>query len=173
MADERWQQTPSTQPVPITETPDEPTSVKPPITPSDGPLRSVASVADEIEAAQPKPPQHTPKPEPSGDPLLSESVTAGLNQLLTEWNLFKGGGILGSGPKGAEHPLYKELKNLPMNLVIAGRFEGATPEVKQSIHDYMNGWRYEQGMTHDLQETFEHYLRRVVKTIIDKQAKSS
>jgi hypothetical protein len=135
------------------------------------PLRSVAAAADEVTT---KPPvSEVPKPTPSVDPLQSEAVTAGLQQLLTEWKLFKSTSLLGGGPKGETHPLYQELKNLPMNLVIAGRFEGATPEVKQSIHDYMNGWRYEQGMTHDLQETFEHYLRRVVKTIIDKQQKSS
>jgi len=111
------------------------------------------------------------KPAPVTDSLMSEPVAAGLHQLLSEWKLFKSSGLLGTGPKGDAHPLYKELQQLQMNLVIAGRFEGATPDVRQSITDYMNGWRYEQGMTHDMQETFEHYLRRVVKTIIDKQAK--
>lgn len=133
------------------------------------PLTSVA--AAQVETVAEQMPQPEPTPEPA-DALMSEAVTNGLEQLLNEWKLFKSGGILGTGPKGSKHPLYQELRNTPMNLVIAGRFEGATPAVKQSIHDYMNGWRYEQGMTHDLKETFEHYLRRVVKTIIDKQRES-
>lgn len=134
-------------------------------------LQSVASAAGDNKTTIPQPPEPE-KPAAPADPLMNETVTNGLTQLLNEWKLFKAGGILGTGAKGVDHPLYKELRNLQMNLVIAGRFEGATPEVKQSIHDYMNGWRYEQGMTHDLKETFEHYLRRVVKTIIDKQQKA-
>ncbi|MAZ30152.1 hypothetical protein CL655_02615 [bacterium] len=135
------------------------------------PLQSVAAAAAAAPTTQPVPAEPA-TPVPEGGPLMSETVTQGLEQLLNEWKLFKAGGLLGTGAKGTEHALYQELRNLPMNLVIAGRFEGATPEVKQSIHDYMNGWRYEQGMTHDLKETFEHYLRRVVKTIIDKQQKA-
>ncbi|HMA78765.1 MAG TPA: hypothetical protein VKP88_06610, partial [Candidatus Paceibacterota bacterium] len=170
---DRWQASPDASvPPPAPAAPATENTSTAPTVDAGAPLRSVAAVADEIEVTKPKEEPKVPQPA-TGDPLMAESVTAGLEQLLTEWSLFKGGGILGSGPKGVEHPLYKELRNLPMNLVIAGRFEGATPEVKQSIHDYMNGWRYEQGMTHDLQETFEHYLRRVVSTIIDKQAKSS
>jgi hypothetical protein len=56
-----------------------------------------------------------------------------------------------------------------MAAVIAGRFEGATTPIKQSITDYMNGWRYEEGITHEHGETFEHYLRRVVRHILNKQ----
>ena len=145
------------------------TSEPPTASAAAAPLTSVAAAT--IETVEDKMPEPEEPPAPT-DSLQSEAVTNGLKQLLSEWKLFKSGGLLGTGPKGIDHPLYQELKNTPMNLVIAGRFEGATPEVKQSIHDYMNGWRYEQGMTHDLKETFEHYLRRVVKTIIDKQAKS-
>jgi len=104
-----------------------------------------------------------------GDPLYANEISAGLQQLLSEWKLFKGSGIFGTGPSGYEHPLYKQLSAMPMAAVIAGRFEGATPEIKQSIADYMNGWRYEQGVVHEMNETFEHYLRRVVKEILEKQ----
>lgn len=96
-------------------------------------------------------------------------VTQGLSQLLSEWKLFKRSGFLGTGPNGVEHPLYKKIAKLPMIAVIAGRFEGATPEIKQSITDYMNGWRYEQGIVHEMGETFEHYLRRVIFHIIERQ----
>ena len=56
-----------------------------------------------------------------------------------------------------------------MAAVIAGRFEGATPVIKQSITDYMNGWRYEEGIVHEHTETFEHYLRRVIHHILNKK----
>lgn len=104
------------------------------------------------------------------DPLHSEEVTKGLGMLLSEWELFRKSGLLGTGPKGIEHPLFKKMSQLKMNLIISGRFEGATPEVRQSIIDYMNGWRYEHGIVHEMDETFEHYLRRVIHTILKKQA---
>lgn len=105
----------------------------------------------------------------STDPLFAEEVSGGLRQLLSEWRLFKSSGIFGTGPSGIDHPLYKKLATLPMAAVIAGRFEGITPEIKQSITDYMNGWRYEQGIVHEMGETFEHYLRRVIREILDKR----
>jgi len=70
-----------------------------------------------------------------------------------------------------EHPLFKKISSLQIPLLLAGRFEGATQEIKQSITDYMNGWRYEQGIIYEQGETFEHYLRRVIKHIIDLQKK--
>lgn len=104
-----------------------------------------------------------------GAGLHTPEIDAGLEQLLSEWKLFKKSGFLGTGPNGTNHPLYKKLAGLPMAAVVAGRFEGATPEVKQTITDYMNGWRYEQGIVHRMDEQFEHYLRRVIKHIMDKQ----
>jgi len=77
----------------------------------------------------------------SDDPLQSAEVTDGLNQLLSDWMLFKKSGLFGTGAKGIEHPLYKNIKELQIPLLLAGRFEGATQEIKQSITDYMNGWR--------------------------------
>jgi hypothetical protein len=103
------------------------------------------------------------------DPLQTPEVSQGLSQLLSEWSLFKSSGFLGTGPSGLEHPLYKRIAQLTMAAVIAGRFEGATPQVKQNIADYMNGWRYEEGVLHEHTETFEHYLRRVIKHILEKQ----
>jgi hypothetical protein len=107
----------------------------------------------------------------SGDPLFTKEVTDGLQQLLIEWPLFKKSGLFGTGPKGLEHPLFKKISNLPIPLLLAGRFEGATQEIKQSITDYMNGWRYEQGIIYQQGETFEHYLRRVIRHILDLQNK--
>jgi hypothetical protein len=102
------------------------------------------------------------------DPLLTPAVTAGLGQLLSEWGLFKSSGIFGTGPSGKDHILYQKLAPLTMAAVIAGRFEGVTPQIKQSITDYMNGWRYEEEIIHEHQETFEHYLRRVIFHILNK-----
>ncbi len=103
------------------------------------------------------------------DPFMTPEVTAGLSQLLSEWSLFKSSGIFGIGPSGKDHVLYKRIAPLTMAAVIAGRFEGATPAIKQSITDYMNGWRYEEGIVHEHTETFEHYLRRVIYHILNKK----
>ncbi|MCA9366008.1 hypothetical protein KC722_00330 [Candidatus Kaiserbacteria bacterium] len=109
------------------------------------------------------------KADPKNMDVTKADVEAGLQQLLSEWKLFKSSGIFGTGPSGTEHPLYKILAQLPMAAVIAGRFEGSSPEVKQSITDYMNGWRYEQGIIHELNETFEQYLTRVIAHILKRQ----
>lgn len=101
--------------------------------------------------------------------LQSTAVEDGLKQLLSEWSLFRASGMFGTGPSGINHPLYKQLANLPMASVIAGRFEGASPVVKQQLTDYMNGWRYEQGIIHEMGETFDHYLRRVIRQILEHQ----
>lgn len=104
-----------------------------------------------------------------GDPLFAREVEEGLQQLLSEWSLFKKSGLFGTGPKGKDHPLFKKMAPLQIPLLLAGRFEGATQEIKQSVTDYMNGWRYEQGLIYQQGETFEHYLRRVIRHIIDLQ----
>lgn len=105
--------------------------------------------------------------------LKSPEVTAGLEQLLSEWKLFKKSGMFGTGPKGINHPLYKKLADQPMAVVVAGRFEGSTPDIKQSLTSYMNGWRYEQGIIHEMGETFETYLRRVILRILQKNRNNS
>lgn len=104
-----------------------------------------------------------------GNPLYTAEIDAGLDELLSDWSLFKKSGLFGSGPKGKEHPLFQKIANVQVPLLLAGRFDGATQEVRQSITDYMNGWRYEQGIVYEPGETFETYLRRVIKHIIDLQ----
>jgi len=106
-----------------------------------------------------------------GDDLFTKDVDDGLDQLLSEWPLFKKSGLFGTGPKGHLHPLFIKLAALQIPLIMSGRFEGSSEEVKQSISDYMNGWRYEQGIIFENNETFEHYLRRVIRHIIDLQKK--
>ncbi len=103
------------------------------------------------------------------NPLYTSEIDAGLDQLLSDWSLFKKSGLFGNGPKGREHPLFKKISNLQIPLLLAGRFEGANQEIRQSITDYMNGWRYEQGIIYEQGETFEIYLRRVIRHIIDLQ----
>jgi hypothetical protein len=107
----------------------------------------------------------------AGDPLFTKEVDDGLQQLLAEWPIFSKSGLFGTGPKGMQHPLYKKISGLQIPLLLAGRFEGATQEVKQSITDYMNGWRYEQGIIYVQGENFDHYLRRVIRHILDLQKK--
>lgn len=106
---------------------------------------------------------------PTGDPLFTKEVDDGMQQLLSEWPIFKKSGLFGTGPKGKNHPLFLKIAALQIPLLLAGRFEGATQEIKQSITDYMNGWRYEQGIIYEQGETFEHYLRRVIRHILDLQ----
>jgi hypothetical protein len=168
----------------------EPTPTSAPATPPTPPPQSVsvpvtsstpASVADvtatkaavvqqkqSAAAAAVAAPQST-----NQDPLHAPAVNAGLEQLLSEWKLFKSSGIFGTGPSGKDHPLYQSLAALTMSSVVSGRYEGATTEIKQSITDYMNGWRYEHGVVHELGETFEHYLRRVIKKILERQKASN
>ena len=104
---------------------------------------------------------------------MTREIDDGLEQLLSDWSLFKKSGLFGTGPHGREHPLFKKIAGLPIPLLLAGRFEGSTQEIKQSITDYMNGWRYEQGIIYEQGELFEHYLRRVIKQILDLQKKRS
>ena len=137
--------------------------VTPPVTAR--PVKSVASAESLPEMAK----KEADSKKDLGDDLMVHEVTAGLEQLLSEWKIFKSSGWLGTGPSGIEHPMYKQLGPMPMASVIAGRFEGVTNEVKHSITDYMNGWRYEQGIVHEMGETFEHYLRRVVLHILKMQ----
>lgn len=107
----------------------------------------------------------------AGDPLFTKEIDDGLDQLLLEWSLFKKSGLFGSGPKGREHPLFKKMAGLQIPLLLAGRFEGATQEIRQSVTDYMNGWRYEQGISYNQGENFEHYLRRVISHILGLKKK--
>lgn len=101
--------------------------------------------------------------------LKSPEVEAGLKQLLSEWVLFRKSGFLGTGPNGINHPLYKKLAEMPMAAVVSGRFEGVNPDIKRHLSDYMTGWRYEQGVMHEMGETFEHYLRRVIRQVLERQ----
>jgi hypothetical protein len=129
---------------------------------SQAPLRSITELPTPDEVAHAS---------VTGDPLFTQEVDAGLQQLLSEWSLFKKSGLFGTGPSGREHALFLKIAPLALPLVLSGRFEGSTQEIKQSITDYMNGWRYEQGIVYEKDETFEHYLRRVIRHIIDLQIK--
>jgi len=145
-------------------------SLRPGVQPAPAPVQSLAEQSIRLRTPLDLPdPASVSALGPNEDPLLTKEVDAGLEQLLLEWSLFKKSGLFGTGPKGREHPLFKKVSGLPIPLLLAGRFDGATQEIKQSITDYMNGWRYEQGVVYDQGETFEHYLRRVIRHIIDLQ----
>ena len=131
-------------------------------------MQSLAESAKPLKSVQDVPTQDSVTNK-DDDPTQSQEVNQGLDQLLSDWVLFKKSGLFGTGPKGIEHPLYKNIKELQIPLLLAGRFEGATQEIKQSITDYMNGWRYEQGIIYEQGETFDHYLRRVIRHILDLQ----
>ena len=97
--------------------------------------------------------------------LASPQVSEALHQLLDEWTLFKPSGLLGMGPGGHEHSLYKKLSTLSMGEVLSGRWEGADRESTSIIKEYVDAWRHEQGLAYNATETFEHYLRRVILRI--------
>lgn len=101
--------------------------------------------------------------------LMASNVTTALTELLSEWDLFKHSGLLGFGPGGTEHPLYAKLRDLHMSSVLAGRWEGANKDDLRSLKDYVSSWQYEQGVTYNPSETFEHYLRRVVFKILKRR----
>ncbi|MCR4286218.1 MAG: hypothetical protein NUW00_04965 [Candidatus Kaiserbacteria bacterium] len=101
--------------------------------------------------------------------LSSPATTALLNNLLQEWSIFSGSGLFGIGPDGLEHPLYIQLAPLTMGEVMAGRWEKVDPKVLRVIKQYVDAWRHEQSITYTLNETFEHYLRRVVQRIQKRQ----
>jgi hypothetical protein len=117
-------------------------------------------------------PGDTDHPVPSivKDDLHAPEVDAGLDQLLHEWSIFRGSGLFGTGPGGRAHPLYKKIAPLPMEMIIAGTWENANKEAVLSIRDYANGWRHEQGVAYVPTESFEIYLRRVVKRILKRAA---
>lgn len=101
--------------------------------------------------------------------LFTPEVSRGVDSLLHEWPLFGGSGLFGMGPGGFEHPLYQKLANLSMGEVLAGRWEKADAKAIRTIKEYVDAWRHEQGIAYTINETFEHYLRRVVQRILKRQ----
>jgi hypothetical protein len=110
---------------------------------------------------------------PPGDIKQADLVTPQINEalahLLDEWNIFAGSGFFGTGPGGTHHPLYKQLSVLSMGEVLAGRWEKSDPKIVRSIKQYVDAWRHEQGIAYTINETFEHYLRRVIQRILKRQ----
>lgn len=145
---------------PVSEIPSYQSTVISPLTESATPLRQISELRtrDEVNNTS-----------VNGNPLYTKAIDDGLEQLLSEWSLFKKSGLFGTGPSGREHPLFLKLAAIQIPLILAGRFDGSTQEIKQSVTDYMNGWRYEQGIVYEKGESFEVYLRRVIKHIIDLQ----
>ncbi|OGG61637.1 hypothetical protein A3C87_04115 [Candidatus Kaiserbacteria bacterium RIFCSPHIGHO2_02_FULL_49_34] len=97
----------------------------------------------------------------------SEAVTDGLRSLLMSWEIFRGGFLSGK-ERGIEHPLYKTMHGVVMSDILAGKFQGAKTNVIISVNDYVNAWRFEQGVEFNPAETFEHYLRRVIHRILTR-----
>src|SRR3989338_4444188 len=121
-------------PTPVPE-PKAPTPVPP------APAPAIHSVATDAKIMTPAdlPAAESVATSITGDPLMTREIDDGLEQLLSDWSLFKKSGLFGTGPHGREHPLFKKIAGLPIPLLLAGRFEGSTQEIKQSITDYMNG----------------------------------
>ena len=109
-----------------------------------------------------------PVPEAIKDDLHTPEIDAGLTQLLHDWSIFRSGGLFGTGPGGVNHPLYGKLAPLPMSIVATGSWENAHKEAILSVRDYINGWRHEQGVVYAPTESFEHYLRRVIRQILKR-----
>ncbi len=131
-------------------------------------LRGIGKVTDDQNATA-----------PTSDPkevvvmqaeLVSEEITTSLHSLLHDWVIFAGSGFFGTGPSGAEHPLYRKLSVLSMGEVVAGRWENSDPKITKTIKEYVDAWRHEQGIAYTTNETFEHYLRRVIQRILKRQS---
>lgn len=102
--------------------------------------------------------------------LMSPEVTSGLKRLLNEWPFFKKSGVLGFGPGGIEHPMYKKVADIPVRSVINGRWNEPDQELIEEVRDKVGGWRREQNIEPKEEETFEMYLRRVIATILNQRA---
>lgn len=101
--------------------------------------------------------------------LMAPRITKALHELLNEWKIFNGSGVFGFGPGGHEHPLYKTLAPLSMGIVLSGRWEGSSPKTIRVLKEYIDAWRHEQSVQYVVNETFEHYLRRVVERILRRR----
>lgn len=120
--------------------------------------------------AAPATPEAESAPAANTDPLMSSETTAGLEKLLSQWDIFESSGIFGFGGKsGIENDTYKKIAGLDMQSVMTGRFEDAD-KVSASIMQYVDGWKREQHVVPEDTETFEMYLRRVVNAILTKRA---
>ena len=101
--------------------------------------------------------------------LFTPTITKALTELLHEWDIFAGSGFLGIGPAGIEHPLFQKLASVGMSEVLSGRWEGSNPKITREIKMYVDAWRHEQAVAYSANETFEHYLRRVIQKILKRQ----
>ena len=101
--------------------------------------------------------------------LYGALVNQGVSELLAAWPIFSSSGVFGTGPAAVDHPLFRTLAPLSMGAIMAGRFENTSPAIIDSIKDYANAWRHEQGISFTQIETFDHYLRRVVQRILKRQ----
>ena len=158
-------QTPSPQPPKPA-----PRNVPPPAVPAHAETTTkpapVVPVAEVRSVVTPKVSEHTVHQ----SDLFTPEVSKALDGLLHEWKLFSGSGIFGIGPGGTEHPLYQTLAQLSMGEVLAGRWEKADAKAIRVIKEYVDAWRHEQGIAYTINETFEHYLRRVVQRILKRQS---
>ena len=102
--------------------------------------------------------------------FMNPEVTEGLQQLLEQdWKYFTKSGFLGRGPNGTEHPTYKKIRDLPVQLVIDGRWDSADLKLADEVRQFVHSWRREEGVAPEEDESFERYLRRVVQTILVKR----
>lgn len=155
------------------QTPSTPTSVSPVVAVA---VKESAPTPKPVAPAAPPPARIAPLPRPSvsedsvrQSELSKPEVTQALENLLNEWPIFKSSGMLGMGPHGVRHPLYVKLAGLSMGEVLAGRFERTDMKAVKIIKEYVLAWRHEQGIAYTINETFEHYLRRVVERILRRQ----
>lgn len=129
--------------------------------PSEPPLEAVqddapqVQLSEQIEAA-----------------LYRDEVTQGLEQLLSEWGIFKKKsgllGMLGVGSIGIEHGLYKKISGMPVLDILAGGKKGASVPAYavKDIRAYVAGWKEDYGVEPNQDETFELYLRRMIDHIL-------
>lgn len=134
---------------------------------TDPPKKSATKAEQQTKPSMVAPPKNAGgEPKQLNQDIHTPEITTGLQQLLSEWKIFKGSGLFGMGPGGIDHPLYQKIQNNTMLSIMNGTFDGATPEIQQSINDYINGWRYEQSIVPQHSETFDNFLRRVVRKVL-------
>lgn len=111
--------------------------------------------------------------------LYRPEVTQGLEQLLSEWGIFKRkegmlGRLLGIGSVGIEHGLYQQIASMPVLDVLAGGKKGVSVPAYavKDIRAYVAGWKEDYGIEPAAGETFELYLRRMIDHILSEETSS-
>jgi hypothetical protein len=137
-----------------------------------GTILSEAPVSLSQEATPLSPQQPAPTESVEVDPLATEAVETGLNDLLMRWlgttGMF---GFIGLGKSGTNHPDWLKMKDLTVEETLHS--EGVVPpglklELFNNLGQNIIAWRDAYQLYPGPDETVDHFLRRVVVASMPK-----